>query len=102
MQVDPQKWLPKFVKYWIMSPMAVKYIRRHTKGTSPSVQKIDQRALINMPFPNHVPINLQKRWEDYLNSMFDRVEQIESLQKQYPDIESLGPSFIAAAFKGKL
>lgn len=36
--------LPEFVKYCLMSPLAVRYIRKHTKGTSPSVQKINQRA----------------------------------------------------------
>lgn len=103
MQVSRDKWIPKFVKYWIMSPLAVNYIRKNTKGTSPSVQKINQRALINMPFPESMPKTSQKKWIDYLDSMFERVERIESLiQKQYPDIKSLEPSFITAAFKGEL
>ena len=103
MQVDRSRWLPEFVKYWIMSPLAVAYIRRHTKGTSPSVQKINQRSLVNMPFPAQVPLDLQRRWVDYLDTVFDGVEQCEQMiQEQYADVMSLRPTVLAAAFAGDL
>jgi type I restriction enzyme S subunit len=96
-------FIPEFVKYWIMSPLAVRYIRNHTKGTSPSVQKINQRALINMPFPKTVSIEEQMQWIAYLDGVFERVERIEELiREQHDDLESMYTSLLTAAFKGEL
>jgi type I restriction enzyme S subunit len=95
--------LPHFVKYWIMSPLAVRYIRKHTKGTSPSVQKINQRDLINMPFPRAVPVPEQQGWVQWLDRVFDRVEDIEGLiREQYEDIRKMPDATLTAAFKGEL
>ena len=95
--------LPEFVKYWVMSPLAVKYIRRHTKGTSPSVQKINQRALINMPFPKDVSINQQREWVSWLDTIFQGVETIErDIRDQFVDLQRLPHSILSAAFKGEL
>ena len=95
--------LPEFAVYWIMSPLAVHYIRRHTKGTSPSVQKINQRALINLPFPVGVDIEEQQRWANRMNAIFSKVEEIERrIRDQYEDLQLFPDSILTAAFKGML
>lgn len=103
MKVDPEIALPEFVKYWIMSPASVRYIRQHTKGTSPSVQKINQRALIAMPFPNNVSLNDQRRWVRRLDRLFDRVENLEKLiRDQHAAILAFKDIVLRAAFDGRL
>jgi hypothetical protein len=93
--------LPQFAKYWIMSPLAVNYIRQHTKGTSPSVQKINQRALINLPFPIGLDIEEQRRWIHRLDAIFMKVEEIETqVRNQFEDLQLLPDSILTAAFKG--
>ena len=95
--------LPEFVKYWMMSPSSVRYIRKHTKGTSPSVQKINQRALINTPFPCAVPINKQKEWVRRLDTVFETVEEYESLVRdQHEDVKRFPDAILTAAFKGEV
>jgi len=94
---------PEFVKYWLMTPLAVRYIRQHTKGTSPSVQKINQRALINLPFPNAVLQTEQSSWVARLDAIFDMVEEIEFLVRdQYEGIKQFPDAVLTAAFKGEL
>ncbi len=102
MQVEDEV-SPEFVKYWLMSPLAVRYIRKHTKGTSPSVQKINQRALINLPFPNELSQTDQARWVARLDAVFDTVEEIEFLVRdQYENLKQFPDAILTAAFKGEL
>lgn len=103
MCVDSTQTHPRFVKYWIMSPLARKYVRENTKGTSPSVQKINQRALINMPFPADTQLHEQQQWVAYLDSIFDGVDRLEATMRgQYRNIEALVPSILDRAFRGEL
>lgn len=95
--------IPSFVKYWIMSPLAVRYIRKHTKGTSPSVQKINQRALIAMPFPQGVSIGEQERWVRRLDRLFAEVENLEQLiRRQYHEMADFKNNVLTAAFEGRI
>lgn len=103
MQVDPAQALPEFVKYWIMSPLCVRYIRKHTKGTSPSVQKINQRALIAMPFPRGAALSVQRTWVERLDRVFDEAEYLErKIREQYSAIQAFKDNLIRAAFDGRL
>ena len=103
MQVDQECWCPTFVKYWLMSPIAVGHIRRHTKGTSPSVQKINQRDLVKTPFPASVPMGLQDEWVAHLDKIFAGVDELEKLaREEVRDVEVARKAILAAAFKGEL
>jgi type I restriction enzyme S subunit len=95
--------LPEFVKYWVMSPLAVRYIRQHTKGTSPSVQKINQRSLIQMPFPKGVSVERQEAWVSRLDTIFDTVDEIEWLVRdQFEQVKMFPDAVLTATFKGEL
>jgi type I restriction enzyme, S subunit len=103
MRVDRAKALPDFVKYWIMTPLARAYVLQNTKGTSPSIQKINQQALINMPFPANLSLIEQERWVKYLDAIFAKVDSCEALLRaQYQDVERLIPSILSKAFRGEL
>ena len=102
MRVDRSRFMPQFVKYWIMSPLCVRYIREHTKGTSPSVQKINQRALIGMPFPRIVPLEDQNIWVERLDRLFVEVEDLErKIRNQYSAIQNFKHNLIHSAFCGR-
>jgi type I restriction enzyme S subunit len=67
------------------------------------VQKINQRALVNMPFPREVPLPEQEKWVSYLDSIFEGVDCLEArIREQYRDIEQLVPSILDKAFRGEL
>lgn len=103
MQVDRTRVMPEFVKYWIMSPLCVRYIRKHTKGTSPSVQKINQRALVAMPFPPNVNLDVQRAWVERLDRLFEEVEELERrIREQYAAIQGFKDNLIRAAFDGRI
>lgn len=103
MKVDKKKVLPDFVKLWIMTPLARAYILQNTKGTSPSVQKINQQALINLPFPVHIGLDKQERWIRYLNAIFTKVDRCEELlRSQHQELHRMIPAILSVAFKGEL
>lgn len=101
MQVDRSKVNPAFVKYWIMTPVTRTYILQNTKGTSPSIQKINQQALVKMPFPIGVSLVEQEQWVKKLDRIFDKVDLCENLLRcQSADVERLVPAILSQAFRG--
>jgi hypothetical protein len=95
--------MPEFVKLWLMSPIAVAHIRRHTKGTSPAIQKINQGALIRTPFPRDVSMDQQGRWVAHLNYIFAGVDHLEGcIREQYIWLEQLQESLLLAAFRERV
>ena len=103
MRVNTEIVSSEFVKYWIMSPVCVKYIRQHTKGTSPTVQKINQRALIGMPFPLHVTFTDQKEWVQRLDRLFAAVEILEAeIRQQYEQVRVFKNIVLKSAFEGRI
>lgn len=103
MQVDRTRVAPEFVKYWLMSPAAIRHIRRNTKGTSPSVQKINQSALVATPFPTRASLPEQDRWIQRLDHILAEVDDIEELtRRQHADVLATRKSVLSAGFRGEL
>jgi len=103
MQVDANRTSPWFVKYWLMAPIAIEHVRKNTKGTSPSVQKINQKGLMSIPFPSDIPLPKQEAWVTYLSRIFTRVDHLEELARgQHGDAIATRESVLSAAFRGKL
>lgn len=101
--VDQKRWRPDFVKYWIMNPLAVGHIRRHTKGTSPSVQKINQKGILSIPFPKKVSLQAQDNWILFLDRMFETAELLETYaREQNEDVLRARKAVLSAAFRGDL
>lgn len=102
MTVDLKLTLPEFVKLWIMTPLAVRYIRENTKGTSPAIQKINQGALLRMPFPSSVAVSKQQEWVAFLNSIFEKVEGLEVIARQQDaQIQELRRNILLKIFAGE-
>ena len=99
MKVNGKKVTPQFVKYWLMSPLAVNYIQRNTKGTSPAIQKINQAALLRLPFPLDIPIPCQEAWVSYLDQIFEMVELGEKeVREEYEKLQELRRTLLLDIF----
>lgn len=70
MRVDSERIDPRFCVYWLRSPRIRAYIKEKMKGTSPSIQKINQKALLSCPFPVGVPLDEQRS----VVSLLDRLD----------------------------
>jgi type I restriction enzyme, S subunit len=70
--VDISKALPRFVWYWLQSPIARKHVRTASKGTSPTMAKIGQGTVMAMPFPAGIALEAQER----LVAELDRLTEV--------------------------
>ena len=72
--VDIGKALPRFVWYWLQSPIARKHVQMLSKGTSPTMAKIGQGTVMAMPFPAGIALETQGR----LVAELDRLTELSS------------------------
>jgi type I restriction enzyme S subunit len=70
--VDVGKALPRFVWYWLQSPIARKHVQMLSKGTSPTMAKIGQGTVMAMPFPAGIALGTQER----LVAELDRLTEV--------------------------
>jgi type I restriction enzyme S subunit len=92
-----------FVWRWLQSPLVREHIERHAKGTSPTMKKISQSVVMNIPFPEGVTVEEQRRIVSQLAVLQGRVEEAHRLQKQSSvEIDALLPSILDRAFTGGL
>ena len=101
--VDDEYADRRFVHYWLRSVPVREYIGRAAKGTSPTMKKISQGAVMNIPFPSDLPLPEQRRIVAYLDDLQARVGTLKKLQAEIAaDLDALLPSILDKAFKGEL
>lgn len=99
-QVDPTLTDREFLIFWLRSPRIRRYIREKTKGTSPSIQKINQKVVLETPFPTSVSREVQTGEVRYLNAVEAEVSALKSLQAMADDrMASTVPSLADASFR---
>ncbi len=76
-RVDPDGYDVEFVQSWLMTPLVRKHVRKHTKGTSPTVQKINSTGVKSIPFPVGISIARQREWADRLKRIRTTCDAIE-------------------------
>jgi len=93
----------RFVWYWLQAPLVRDYIQRNAKGTSPTMKKISQGTVMNIPFPGNISLEEQLRTVDYLDGLQERIDLIKTMQqKTQKELGALMPSILDKAFKGEL
>jgi type I restriction enzyme S subunit len=93
----------RFVWYWLQSPLARDFIERKAKGTSPTMKKISQSIVMNIPFPTSIPIEKQKQIVAELDVLHAEVYKIKHLQiDSAAELDALLPAILDRAFKGEL
>jgi type I restriction enzyme S subunit len=102
-RVDPQVLLPDFLHYWLMTPVVREHVVAHTKGTSPSVQKINGTGVKSIPVPDNVPIPVQARWVAHLDRLGKLTARLErEIIAALHEMDAAGTALVNAAFSGKL
>jgi len=92
-----------FVHYWLQSRTVRQYIKKNAKGTSPTMKKISQGVVMNIPWPKGLSIQDQK---EYITHFRDREKAIHRLKQKHntvaQELEVLMPSLLDQAFRGEL
>jgi type I restriction enzyme S subunit len=101
--VDDKYADPKFVWYWLQSHVVRQFIQKEAKGTSPTMKKISQGTVMQIPFPEGLLLNEQRRIVAYLDGLQAQVDALKKLQTQTAaELDALLPSILDRTFKGEL
>jgi type I restriction enzyme S subunit len=102
--VDERNVEKRFVHWWLRSAPVREYIQRSAKGTSPTMKKISQVIVKNIPFPSSkLSPTEQRRIVAYLDEMQSRIDTLRQLQFQTTNkFDLLLPSILDKAFNGDL
>jgi len=93
----------RFVWYWLQSGVVRDFIARKAKGTSPTMKKISQGIVMNIPFPSSFSVPDQKRIVSELDTLQIKIDALKLLQAETSnELNALLPSILDKAFKGKL
>jgi type I restriction enzyme S subunit len=103
LNVDKKVADPRFVWLWLQTGLVREFVKKHAKGTSPTMKKISQSVVMAIPFPDGIPLSEQCR----IVAEFDRVQTEVNRLRQVHDeataqLNALLPSIIERAFKGGL
>ncbi len=91
-----------FVHLWLQSSVVREHIRQRAKGTSPTMKKIAQGDVEQIPFPV-LDLEAQRAMVGALVRTRDKLDAVVSLQEQTSaELEGLIPSILGRAFKGEL
>lgn len=103
LNVDEEQADKRFVHYWLRSIPVREYIGHAAKGTSPTMKKLSQGAVTNIPFPARLSLPEQRRIVAYLNDLQAKIDMLEQSQtKTAAELDALLPSVLDEAFKGEL
>ena len=101
--IDEKKATKKFILFLLQTPLVRKFITAKAKGTSPTMKKISQKVVMDIPFPASINITEQQRIVAYLDSLQAKVDELKGLQAETEkELEELVPSILDKAFKGEL
>jgi type I restriction enzyme, S subunit len=105
MRLDLNKNLvnPRFVWYWLQAPPTREFITRHAKGTSPTMKKISQGTVMDIPFPSSLPLADQRRIVAELDALQAEVDALNCLQTETAaELSALLPAILDRAFRGEI
>ena len=102
-QVDEPRIDREFCIYWLQTPRMREHVRRAMKGTNPNIQKINQKTILNYPFPTGLSRAEQVAIRIRLDAISSRLARAESTQSSLHErLHRLRPHAIAAALSDRL
>jgi len=103
LDINEERADKRFVWYWLQGSVARQFIMRSAKGTSPSMKKISQKVVMNIPCPANLSLAVQRRTVAQLDSTVIKLKQIAQFHADTAaEIDALLPSILDKAFKGEL
>ena len=101
--VDHSKASTRFVWYWLQSARARDFVRRSAKGTSPTMKKISQSIVQQIPFPKGVMLDEQNAIVRRIDALQTTIRAIAVIQAETTaELDALLPAILDRAFKGEL
>jgi type I restriction enzyme S subunit len=99
LRIDGKAADRRFVWYWLQSPLVRRYVRRKARGTSPTMKKINQTTVMNIPFP----VGLDRKRQVALSRRFDSITEGSdalgaSVKQAETAARALAPSLIEHEF----
>ncbi|MHA1409799.1 MAG: restriction endonuclease subunit S [Candidatus Odinarchaeia archaeon] len=103
LEIDEKKANKKFVLFWLQTPIVRKFIMGKAKGTSPTMKKISQGTVMNIPFPSKISLPIQCSIVNYLDSLQAYKEEIQEQNSEIiKECDQLPISILDKAFNGEL
>jgi len=103
LEVDPREADTTFVWHWLQTPLVRDFIERNAKGTSPTMKKISQPIVMNIPFPEDVPVERQRQLVTALARSQQRMAAVSKYRSQAnAGVAALLPSILDRAFRGEM
>lgn len=103
LDVDAERAETRFVWYWLQTPLVRDFIERNAKGTSPTMKKISQPVVMNIPFPENISLDQQRKVVESLNAMQERLRHMSDCERQATaGLEAMLPAILDRAFTGEL
>lgn len=103
LNVNKEQVEPRFVWYWLQTPLVRDFVKRNAKGTSPTMRKISQPIVMAIPFPTSLQRSQQTRIVLELDGLRGQLDALKQLQiATTVALSALMPAVIDRAFKGQL
>ncbi len=101
--VDPRKASTRFVWYWLQSARARDFVRRSAKGSSPTMKKISQSIVQQVPFPANLKLDVQQDIVRRIDALQASTNSIAAIQAETSsELKAILPAILDKAFKGGL
>jgi type I restriction enzyme S subunit len=101
--VDRSRALTPFVWYWLQSSRAREFVRRSAKGTSPTMKKISQSVVQQVPFPANLTLDEQDAIVRRIDVLQAKTSMVSTAQAETAaGLAALMPAILDKAFKGEL
>lgn len=89
----------KFLHYWLQSSLVRDYIMKKARGTSPTMKKISQTVVQNIPYPSDIALTEQRRIVAKLDRLHTKINEVKRLQAETErEMKALVPAVLAKAF----
>ncbi len=103
LDVDPKNAKTSFVWYWLQTPLVRDFIERNAKGTSPTMKKISQPIVMNIPFPQHISLERQCEVVESMSHLQANLQEMRDIgRKANAGASAMLPSLLDRAFTGAL
>ncbi|MBN2685561.1 MAG: restriction endonuclease subunit S [Pontiellaceae bacterium] len=103
LKVNPVLADTQFVHYWLQSRTVRRYIRKNAKGTSPSMKKISQGTVMNIPWPGGISVTDQQNFVQCFDKYAKAVSKLQRNKNTVEqELETLMPALLDQAFRGEL
>ena len=103
LEIDTDKADKNFVLWWLRNPKIREYIISNAKGSSPTMKKINQKIVMDIPYPLSVSTDEQRSIVARLDELQAKVDALKKYQvRTVEELDALLPSVLDRAFRGEL